>query len=182
MDTTAIKKPAESLVRNAIQLDAFNVFFQEAFNKLTRHIKVSAVGRKAWVFYQARHGVHRPWEALTIPVQLAMANPACTEEDAMGVVNALAGMVHAHYAAKECEVATIKEALRLSLTTETEEIKAEANAIADPSEANLEAVLETKIADDRADNRVVRLVREHLASSRLHFRRLTLNGGATKTW
>lgn len=164
MGTQAREKTPQFLARKAIQLDAANVFFQGAFNKLTRHIKCSSVGRKAWVFYNARYGDHRPWEALTIPMQLAMDNPACTEEDAMGMVHALAGMVHAHYANCECQVTTVKEALRLSVGEGTSEIAADVNAIADPSDSNLEKVLEAKVADRRQDEAAITLIETQLAA------------------
>lgn len=165
MSAEATRIGTETLVKNALMQDSFDRFFQAAFLKLTRHLKRAPGGRRAWIFYQASHGTYKPWKPLVEAIRLAMAEPDCQEDDAMAIVHCLAGLVHAHYAAKECEVATVKEALRLSISTDTEEIAAQADALANPSDANIERVIEKTSIDDRADRTLLTLLRGVLATN-----------------
>lgn len=163
MSAGATRIGAEILVKGAIIRDANDRFYQSAFNKLTRHIKRPG-GRRRWIFDQAAHGTYKPWRALTEPMELAMAAGA-PEEDVLAIVHCLAGLVHAHYAAKECEVATVKEALRLSISTDTEEIAAQADALANPSDANIERVIEKTSVDGQRDRTLLTLLRGVLATN-----------------
>lgn len=159
----ATRTSPKILVRHALVQDANDRFFQNAFNMLTRNIKRPG-GKRRWIFDNATHGSYKPWRALTEPMQLAM-DAGAKEEDVMSIVHCLAGLVHAHYAAKECEVATVKEALRLSISTDTEEIAAQADALANPSNANIERVIEKTSVDGQRDKTLLTLLRGVLATN-----------------
>lgn len=162
----ATSKSRENLMKAALQQDSSDRFFQSAYNKLTRSITRPGGRRGRWIFDDASHGTYKPWRALTEPMQMAM-DAGASEEDVMAIVHTLAGLVHAHYAGKDCEVATVKEALRLSLNTEAEEIAAQADVLANPTDANIEKAIEKTGADDRADRTLLTLLRGALASNAL---------------
>ena len=169
MARSASKKSPEILIGLALQAGSHDRFFQNAFNKLTRNLKCRPGGRRRWMYDHAAIGAYKPWRGLTEPMQLAM-DAGANEEDVMAIVHCLYGLVHAHYAKVEPEVATVTEALRLSINAEAREVAVHADALADPSDTNIERVLEATAADDRADATLLTICRQRLATVSLQVR------------
>lgn len=163
----ASKKSPEILIGLALQTDRDDRFFQNAFNKLTRNLKCRPGGKRRWMYDHTAIGAYKPWRGLTEPMQLAM-DAGASEEDVMAIVHCLYGIVHAHYA--QPEAVTVTEALRLSINMEAREVAVQADALADPSDTNLERVVEATAADDRADETLLAICRKRLTAAALQVR------------
>jgi hypothetical protein len=162
----AIRIDERILMTRAVERDREDQFLQSAFNKMTAHIVRPGSRSFRQRYDQVAHGTYKPWRQITEPMQLAMEAGA-PEEDVMAIIHTLAGLVHAHYANKECAPSEVKEALRLAIHTQTEEIAAHADAVADPSVANIEKALAATVRDDRADATLTTKLRRNLASLQL---------------
>lgn len=146
-EKTATRKRGPILPYRALFHDKLEGMVHSAYIKLTRSLKRRPGGRRRWIFDQAAVGNYRPWRSITEPIDLAIEAGAPLE-DVMPIADAIAAYIRAHY--PESGTLPIKDAIREEAHAGAEADRAQADAAADPTPANLERVVETTRKHERA--------------------------------
>jgi hypothetical protein len=169
MGTTATTEKSEVLVSRALWLDRIDQSFQSAVTKARRALKRAPGGRRKWIFYQAAFGAFKPHRPICEMID-ALVEAGAPEEDVEALSYFFVRYADALYAKKRTEpTASVKETLKLAITSDTDEVNAAAAAIAEPdSVASLERLIEATVRDNRSNESVLNVCRRKVGA--LHLR------------
>lgn len=148
----------------AVQRDRDEAMLQESFNRLTRSVKCRPGGRRRWIFDQTSAGNYRPWRSLTEPIDLAIEAGA-PQVDVQAIATALALYITGRYEARS-PAPCVREALRLEAHLDADADKAQADAQADPSSANLARVVEATVAHEKSAESLIHACFRHIGLAR----------------
>jgi hypothetical protein len=161
MATTAEQ---EVLVTKAVGRDKSDALFQSAVSKAKRSLKKAPGGRRAWIFYQSVFGAYKPQKPV-LEIIDALIEAGAPREDVDALAYYFVSYTEAKYASREVEQMSVKDTLTLAITADTDEVKAEAEALSDPdSPAALEKVIEATIRDTKSNESVLAICRRKLAA------------------
>ncbi len=173
----ATKTFENTAVNRAIAFDKLDGRLKAAFTRMTANTKSGKVTRTGkhrcgrphgptlWLFNQVANGSAKPWKHITEGIVAAMEAGA-KEEDVMCFINELGGYVRGFYMQRELMPVAVAPAICLEASTDAAQDVALAVAATSPTVSNLERLLETSVAHERAEENLVAVVRGHLALAR----------------
>jgi hypothetical protein len=162
--SVATKRNEESLVKAAVDHDRIDRQFSTIVNRLTRTLKARPGGRRKWIFDQAVFGKYKPHRAIIEMIDLCV-DAGSPEEDVEQLAQFFVQYINDKYAAKQVEdLSTVRDVLKLAITADTDEVKAEAQAIAEPESISaLEQVIDATVRDTRSNENVLSICRRKLS-------------------